>query len=56
MNASNVFASRGVAANDELLPAVDPHLLPGTGPQACLVTAVETFGDEASDSWARSAF
>jgi hypothetical protein len=32
-----------VAANDEFLPAVDPHFLPGTRPQTTLVAAVQAF-------------
>src|SRR6185436_3758907 len=36
-----------VAANDELLPAVDTHFLPSTRPQAWFVPAVDALRDQA---------
>ena len=39
--------SNRVAANHELLPAVDAHLLPSARPQAGLVPAVQTLRDQA---------
>ena len=45
-SASNVLRPDRVAADDELLAAVDPHLHPGARPQAGLVAAVAPFRDQ----------